>query len=278
MTVNIRPTLLNREAPARLAPVQEAEPPPGSVLSSAWKLCRMDLRLLLREPMVAFGMVGFPIVTVLVLAGVFGQVPDPDFGGLAPSDHYLAGYIAVVLGALGLITIPVHIATNRELGVLRRYRAAGIGARVLVLSELGLGAVIGTASVALVLATGTAVYGFSAPSDVVGVALWYLLGLVCFIAIGGALGMMMPSGRAAAAVGNMIYIPMFLLGGGGPPRAVMTGPMKAVSDAIPLTHIAGGLRKSWLGSTDDPHVAWWPLVVAAVAVMFAVFGARRSEG
>ena len=57
---------------------------------------------MLREPMVAVGLIGFPLVTVLVLAGVFGQVPDPEFGGVAPDDHYLAGYIGVVLGALGL--------------------------------------------------------------------------------------------------------------------------------------------------------------------------------
>ena len=70
-----------------------------------------------REPMVAVGLIGFPLATVLVLAGVFGQVPDPEFGGVAPDDHYLAGYIGVVLAALGLITLPVHIATARELGV-----------------------------------------------------------------------------------------------------------------------------------------------------------------
>ena len=48
--------------------------------------------------MVAVGLIGFPLATVLVLAGVFGQVPDPEFGGVAPDDHYLAGYIGVVLG------------------------------------------------------------------------------------------------------------------------------------------------------------------------------------
>ena len=53
---------------------------------------------LLREPMVAVGLLGFPLVTMLVIAGVFGQVPDPEFGGVAPDDHYIAGYIGVVLG------------------------------------------------------------------------------------------------------------------------------------------------------------------------------------
>ena len=61
----------------------------------------LELRLLLREPMVIIGLLGFPLVTMLVIAGVFGQVPDPEFGGVAPDDHYIAGYIGVVLGALG---------------------------------------------------------------------------------------------------------------------------------------------------------------------------------
>lgn len=245
--------------------------------STALRLCRMELRLLAREPMVLFGMIGFPAMTVLVLAGVFGEVPDPDFGGVAPSDHYLAGYVGVVLGGLGLITIPVHIATHRENGVLRRYRAAGVRTRDLVLSELALGAVVGTVAVAIVLALGVAVYGVTAPADPVGVAAWFVAGLACFIAIGGGLGMLMPSGRAASAIGNMVFIPMFLLGGGGPPRAVMTDAMASISDVLPLSHIVGGLRLAWLGSTDDPSAIWWPVAVAVLAVFVALRAARRED-
>ena len=63
-----------------------------------------------REPMVAVGLIGFPLATVLVLAGRVRPGAGPEFGGVAPDDHYLAGYIGVVLAALGLITLPVHIA------------------------------------------------------------------------------------------------------------------------------------------------------------------------
>ena len=74
----------------------------------------------------------------------------------------------------------------------------------------------------------------------------------------------MPSGRAAAALGNLLFVPMFLLGGGGPPREVMTGPMQTLSDVLPLTHVVGGIRQAWLGPTDDPHLP-------------AVAGARRRR-
>jgi ABC-type polysaccharide/polyol phosphate export permease len=69
---------------------------------------------------------------------------------------------------------------------------------------------------------------------------------------------------------------MFLLGGGGPLRAVMTGVMQTVSDVLPLSHVVGGIRQAWLGSTDDPHVLWWPLLVTVVCAAVAVRNARRQ--
>ena len=247
-------------------------------LRTTLRLTGMELRLLLREPMVAVGLVGFPLVTVLVLAGVFGQGPDPDFGGVAPSDHYLAGYVGVVLSAMGLITIPVHLASHRELGVLRRFRSSGLSAGVLVATEITLGIVLGTVAATVVLLTGAAVYGLEMPLDPIGVLGWYLAGLACFTAVGVALGSVLPSGRAANALGNLVFVPMFLLGGGGPPRAVMTAGMRTLSDLLPLSHVIGGLRQAWLGTTDDPQALWWPLVVGALAVGVALLMARRRAG
>ena len=86
---------------------------------------------------------------------------------------------------------------------------------------------------------------------------------------------MMPTGRSAAALGNFMFVPMFLLGGGGPPRAVMTSTMQRIGDALPLSHVIGGLRQSWLGTTDDPHALWWPVAVAVGCGSFAVWHARR---
>ena len=249
--------------------------PSHGLVRTTLRLTAAELRLLLREPMVAVSLIGFPLATVLVLAGVFGQGPDPDFGGVAPSDHYLAGYVGVVLAALGLITIPVHLATHRELGVLRRFRSSGLSAGVLVATELALGAVLGTVAVAVVLLVGTALYGLRMPADPVGVLGWYVAGLACFTAIGVALGSLVPSGRSANALGNLVFVPMFLLGGGGPPRAVMTSAMQTMSDVLPLSHLVGGLRLSWLGTTQDPHALWWPMAVAVLAVAVAVLSARR---
>jgi ABC-2 type transport system permease protein len=247
-------------------------------LRTTLRLAGSELRLLRREPVVAVSLLGFPVAAVLVLAGVFGQAPDPEFGGVSPSEHYIAGYVGIVLAALGLITIPVHLATQRELGVRRRFRAAGLSAGALVGSEVLVGVVLGTVAAAIVVALGAAVYGMQAPVDPLGVLGWFTVGLALCIAVGVALGSVLRTGRSASALGNLVFVPLLLLGGGGPPRAVMPGTMRSLSDALPLSHVVGGLRQSWLGATDGPHALWWPLLVAATAVGVAVWASRRQAG
>ncbi len=183
---------------------------------------------------------------------MFGSVPDPEFSGVRPSEHYVIGYLGVVMAQLGLVTLPAHIATHRELGVLRRYRASGVSGAALAASHAAVGTVLGLAGAAIVLAVGGAVYGVPSPDDPALAAGWLLAGLACFVAIGLGLGLLMPSSRAANAIGSLVFIPMFLLGGGGPPRAVMTAPMQAIADAMPLSHVVGGLRHAWLGADLRP--------------------------
>ena len=241
----------------------------------AARIAAVELRLFLREPGTLVGLLAFPAVTVIVLAGVFGETPDPEFAGVRPSEHYVVGYVGVVLAHVGIVALPVHVASRRELGVVRRYRASGVSAASTVVSYAAVGLVLGVVASIVVLLVGGSIYGIPTPVDPVAVVGWFVAGLVCFVALGIALGTLMPSSRAANAFGNLLFVPMFLLGGGGPPRDVMTGPMQAVSDALPLSHVIGGLRKSWLGATDDPRALWWTALVAAVATAFAYRSGRR---
>ena len=50
---------------------------------------------------------------------------DVAFDWVNPSQWYVASYLTVVIAATGLIMVPVHLASYRERGVLRRFAAAG---------------------------------------------------------------------------------------------------------------------------------------------------------
>ena len=67
-------------------------------MSVTRRLLTSELRLLLREPLVLAFVFAFPVITVLVLGGVFDE-DDTGFEGALPSDFYVAAYFGVVIAA-----------------------------------------------------------------------------------------------------------------------------------------------------------------------------------
>jgi ABC-2 type transport system permease protein len=93
--------------------------------TSLGRLVRTELTLMTREPLTLTFVFVFPVVTMLIIGGAFGTKPDVAFDWVNPSHWYVASYLTVVIAATGLIMVPVHLASYRERGVLRRFAAAG---------------------------------------------------------------------------------------------------------------------------------------------------------
>jgi ABC-2 type transport system permease protein len=227
------------------------------------RLFGSELRLLLREPLVLAFVFAFPVITVLVLGGVFDD-DDPAFEGALPSDYYIAAYFAVVIAAVGLIMLPVHIASYREAGVLRRFDAAGFPRWSFALSQFVIGAVFVAIGAVILLATAALAYGLPGIEDPARTAAGIVAGSLAFISIGVLLGTVLPNARAAQSVGMLLFLPMFLLAGGGPPPDVMSPLMNDISTVLPLTHVVRAIQEPWLGlGNGTDHLV-------AVAAMFVV--------
>jgi hypothetical protein len=160
------------------------------------RLAATEMKLFVREPIVLTFVFAFPVLTVLVLGGVFDD-DDPNFEGALPSDYYVAAYIGVVIAAIGLVMLPVHLASYRERGVLRRFDVSRYPRWALPAAWILVAMVITVVAVAVLLVTGHLVYGLPEPNDLLGVAVGSLPGAFAFISIGIALGMALPSARSA---------------------------------------------------------------------------------
>ncbi len=215
------------------------------------KLTWVELKLFAREPFSLIFTLAFPIVLLIVLIGSF-KPNDPAFSGQQPSNYYLASYIGVVIGAIGLIALPVHLAAYRERGVLRRFHACAIPRWSVIGSHVITGLVTATlGSVVLVLA-GVVIYGAALPDAIAPVLGAFVLATLTFQAIGFLLGSVMRSARAAQAVGMLLFFPMWLLSGAAPPPSVMSPGMRHLSDVLPLTFAVRAIQQPWLGSATRP--------------------------
>jgi ABC-2 type transport system permease protein len=232
-------------------------------MRSLVRLATTEMKLFLREPIVVTFVFAFPVLTVLVLGGVFDD-NDPNFEGVLPSDYYVAAYVGVVIAAIGLIMLPVHLASYRERGVLRRFDVSRYPRWALPAAWILVAMVITVVAVAILLVTGELVYGLPKPDNPIGVVVGVLLGSFTFITIGIILGLALPSARSAQGLGMLLFFPFFLLGGAGPPPDAMGDPMSSIANVVPLTHVVRSIQEPWL---DLGHPTGHLIVLAALALL-----------
>ncbi len=222
------------------------------------KLTWVETKLFVRDPLAVIFVFAFPFFLLFVLAGVFGndlQPGDPEFvriwRGVGPSDYYIPCYVAVVVAALGLFSLPSRLAAYRELGVLRRFRAAGVpltavvGSQVVVMAGMAI-----LAAVAMTL-TSVLFYGTELPGAWPQTIGAFALSVLVFAAIGVLVGGALPSGRATQSAGLVLFFVMLFMSGAAPPRGVLTDAMREFSNVLPLTHVVLMMQGPWLGQGWD---------------------------
>jgi ABC-2 type transport system permease protein len=237
------------------------------------RLVRTELTLMTREPLTVIFVFVFPVVTMLIIGGSFGTTPTVAFDGVNPSHWYVASYLSVVIAATGLIMVPVHLASYRERGVLRRFAAAGFPRWSFALAQLVTGLVAIAAGSAILLIVAAPVYGLPPTHQMARVVAAFALGAVAFVSIGVLLGAVLPSARAAQAVGLILFFPSFLLGAGGPPPHVMGAALRGIAGYLPLTRVTDAVRDPWLGTGTATGSL---IVVAVLAGAAAILAVRRS--
>ncbi len=238
------------------------------------RMAWLEIKLLVREPITLVFTFAFPLLVLVVLGQVFGNTPDSEqpevWRGVGPMDYYLPGYIGLSIAAIGLIAMPVHLASYRERGVLKRFRASGLSAGVVVAAQAAVGMLAAVAGGVLLTILGFLAYDVHAPLSLAGVLLGFAASLVCFGTIGVFLGAIMPSARAAQGMGLMLFFAMMFLSGTDGPREILGDVMRTIGEAFPLTHTFIVMQDPWIGFGSNLGRLAIVLAVAVAASLGAV--------
>ncbi|MDJ0953341.1 MAG: ABC transporter permease [Acidimicrobiia bacterium] len=228
------------------------------------KMSWLEMKLFLREPLTVLFALALPLLVLFVMGGVFGNEVDAEFyRGIGAMDYYVPAYIALVTASVGLISLPVHIAGNRELGVLKRYHASSMPAATVVGASVVTTFVVALFSAVLLVVAASLGYDIGAPDSIPMVVAAFVLSALLFASLGVLLGAVLPNSRAAQALGVLLWFVMLILGGAGPPPEVLSGAMDVVGQATPLRHAIRTVQDGWL--TLDAGLSW-----LVVGFIFAV--------
>lgn len=213
------------------------------------KLTWTEFKLQIREPVGTFFTLAFPLFLMIIFGTVFGNEPEDFLGGFGQIDLSAAGYIAMIIGTIGMIGLPITLANYREQGILRRLRATPLQSSSILWSQVIVQVIMAGLGILLLVGAGKLLFDLRLPTGNLMIIPAVILSAFSFFAIGFALAGVMPSPRTSQAVGMALFYPMLFLSGAAFPRFLMPEAVQRIAELLPLTQVVILLEDIWLSGS-----------------------------
>ena len=240
--------------------------------SAFGKLLQSEIKVAWRVPL---GLVLGVAVPVLVLV-ILGTVPGPDkpvksFGGLTYFSIFFPILIALALAVISLISLPVHLATYREQGILRRMSTTPVPPSWMLAAQVIINLALAVVALGILVVAGTAGFGLGAPKAPGGFALALVLSIASMFAIGLWISAIARTAGAAGLIGQLFLYPLLFFSGMWIQQEHMTPALRQISQWSPLGAAVHALQGSMQGTFPSAQSL---LILAGWAVLFGVLAVR----
>jgi ABC-2 type transport system permease protein len=244
------------------------------MLRGLWKLTWIEIKIFLREPLGAFGTIGFPVLIFLALGRVLGR-------GQTPSSLAASGFIRVGLPVLASILISLSavlslvtiISIYREGGILKRLRATPLRPQTILAAHVIVKLILTASSLALMVLAGKRYYPVGVQVPFFSFTIALLISTWSILSIGFLIASIVPTARFAQPIGAIILYPMIAVSGLFVPIESLPPALRAVARIVPLTYTVSLLEGIWRGDAWSAHVG----DVATLAFIFVACTALSAK-
>lgn len=223
-------------------------------MKSFYKLAKIKIKLFLREPPALFFTLFFAPMILVIFGEIYGNKPNPAFGGMGTVDISVPAYIAIIIAGVGLISLPIATASSRERGELRRLQVTPLRPLVYMGADILVYFIMALCGVLLLVLTGEFVYHARFSGRFLSVLFGFSLATVSFFSFGFLIAAVSKTGRIAQSIGMFLCFPMMFLSGAGMPLELMPQNIKTASNFIPLKHVVTLMRGLWAGDPLFQHI------------------------
>ena len=235
------------------------------------RLLTTELKLFMREPMLLFWGLLFPVGLLVVLGVAGSSKPQHSLGGVKLIVAYTPVVMVFTLTILALSALPAALASYRDKGYLRRLSTTPIGAVRLLAAQVIINFALAASVVILVALVSHFAFSVALPRQLGGFVLAIVLTMGAMLALGTLIAAVAPSQRIAAAAGSLLFFPLMFFAGLWVPQAEMGAGLRDVSHYTPLGAAVPAVQNAIAGH--------WPgtvhlLVLAAYAVLLCALAAR----
>ena len=217
------------------------------------QLTWITFKLYLREPMAAFFTLAFPTMLVILFGSIYGNEPAAIFGGRGSMDISLPAYSGLIVGTIGLMSVPITTASYREQGILRRFRVTPLKPWTYILADQCTNLLMTVVGMVIVSGVAWLLYHVEFQGQVLAILLAVVLGTLAMSALGYIIASVAQGARMAQVISMVIFYPMMFLSGAGMPIEILPNSIQRISDFLPLTYVVRLMRGLWFGDSLQTH-------------------------
>jgi ABC-2 type transport system permease protein len=237
---------------------------------------RFELLTAGRNPRARFFTLFFPVVILVIFAGVFHGTTTIDGEHVKLSRYFTAGILAMSIVLASYANLVIAIATLRETGVLKRRRATPVSPAILIGAQAVSAVITAAIMTTIVLVIAKLLFGIGiAPGAIAAIACTAAVGALAFAAIGYAVSGMIGSPDSAQPIVQATTMPLWFLSGVLIPTQSISGALRAIGTIFPVEHLAAGLHLASIHSSFASSISVTDLLLLAVwgigAAAFAVW-------
>jgi ABC-2 type transport system permease protein len=175
--------------------------------------------------------------------------------------------------SLGVFSITEGFIQLKTDGSLRRLQVTPISPISFLIGQSITRLLMTMINVITMVLIGIFMFGFSMQGDIFNFLIVSTMGIILFLGFGYAIAGWAKDGNQAAPLSNIIFFPMMFLSGTFFPRETFPDWLQPITDFMPLTYVADGLREiANNGATvfdlgpELLGISVWTIVVYFIAV------------
>jgi len=240
----------------------------------AWRQYRLERKMFWRNPTAAF----FSFVLPLIFLFLFGAVFS---GNQANLNVLVPGIAGLSVMATTFNALATQMTFLREQGVLKRVRGTPLPGTSYLSGIIGSAATNAVIQILIIIVAGKLFFGLGWPKDWAELAVFTILGVACFAAMGVAFSHVIPNFEAAPAYTNLVFLPMIFISGVFFDVDNVPTFLRDIANALPLVHVINGISAALVtGAPIADHlsdlavVAVWTLACVVLAVRGFSWSAR----
>ncbi len=231
----------------------------------------------LRMPMYTVATLGFPIMFYVLFGILMGR---QQIGGTSNALYLIASYGTFGVMGASLYGTAAGLAAERGLGWLQVKRASPMPPFAYFAGKIAMSLIFSTAVVLSLMLLGVTLGGAALHFPVaVRILATLLLGSLPFCALGLAVGYFAGPNSAAAVI-NLIYLPISFCSGLWIPFMFLPGALQQIAHWLPSYHLSQLVLQMVGAGRGDPAAGHWQFLLAFGLICLGVarIGFQRDEG